>query len=68
MYETRLVKIDDKGRLVVPASLRFALGLRAGGELWATIEGGALVMRPVEENPGETHEHGTDGRPIPRTP
>ena len=40
------VKLGKQGRLVVPASLREALGLEAGAELVARVEEGRLVFEP----------------------
>jgi AbrB family looped-hinge helix DNA binding protein len=36
------------GRMVVPANMRAALGLRGGGKLIARIVDGALVLEPIE--------------------
>ena len=42
---TRL-RLGSQGRLVLPLALRRALGLKAGQELSAAVESGALVLRP----------------------
>lgn len=39
------IRLEAQGRLVVPPELRRALGLRAGQELSAAVEGDALVLR-----------------------
>ncbi len=36
------------GRVVIPAALRAALGLQDGSRLVARIEGGAIVLEPIE--------------------
>ncbi len=36
------------GRMVVPANMRVALGLRSGGKLIARITDGALVLEPID--------------------
>lgn len=40
------VKLGKQGRLVVPVSLRQALGLEVGDELIARAENGQLVLEP----------------------
>jgi AbrB family looped-hinge helix DNA binding protein len=42
------VKIDDKGRLMVPASERDALGLRPGDTLFVERRGNTLVYIKAE--------------------
>ncbi|MBI4504269.1 MAG: AbrB family transcriptional regulator [Chloroflexi bacterium] len=42
------VRLDPQGRLVIPASLRKALGLTAGATVVARIEGGRLVLEQPE--------------------
>ena len=37
-------KVDDLGRVVVPASIRRAMGLEVGDEVEVTIEGDRIVM------------------------
>lgn len=41
MYRT---KVDRNGRVLVPAAVRRALGLRDGSELLVTLEGGGRVV------------------------
>ena len=40
------IKVGPNGRVVVPAVLRKALGMRQGDTLVARVEGDALVLRP----------------------
>jgi AbrB family looped-hinge helix DNA binding protein len=47
MSHTELVTIGDRGRLVLPASVRSALGLRPGTRmLLSTEDDGSLRLRP----------------------
>lgn len=39
--------IAENGRLLIPAELRAALGLKAGGPVVARVEDGALVVEPL---------------------
>jgi transcriptional pleiotropic regulator of transition state genes len=42
-------KVDDLGRVVIPASIRSALGIEAGDLLEITVEADRVVLhRPVE--------------------
>lgn len=43
-----LVRLSTKGQLVVPKEIRTALGLQAGAQLRAQIEGRKIVLEPVE--------------------
>jgi AbrB family looped-hinge helix DNA binding protein len=40
------VHVGAKGRVVLPASIRRALGLREGAELLARVEGEGIVLEP----------------------
>jgi AbrB family looped-hinge helix DNA binding protein len=40
------VHVGAKGRIVLPASIRRALGLREGAELLARVEGEGIVLEP----------------------
>ena len=40
------VNVGAKGRVVLPAPIRHALGLAEGSELLARVEGGAVVLEP----------------------
>ena len=46
--ETFLVRLDRQGRLIVPASLRHALGLGPGDRLVLMREGDRLVLERLE--------------------
>jgi AbrB family looped-hinge helix DNA binding protein len=39
------VKLQDKGRITIPASIRKALGLRQGDQLQLSVEKGAIILR-----------------------
>jgi antitoxin component of MazEF toxin-antitoxin module len=39
------VRLGPSGRLVIPPALRREMGIKAGEELFASVEGGALVLR-----------------------
>ncbi|MDR2244495.1 MAG: AbrB/MazE/SpoVT family DNA-binding domain-containing protein [Burkholderiales bacterium] len=38
--------LSSKGQLVIPASVRHALHLKAGNRLSVTVEGGNIVLKP----------------------
>jgi antitoxin PrlF len=38
----------ENGRVLIPAEIRAALGLKAGGKLVARVVDGALVIEPLE--------------------
>jgi AbrB family looped-hinge helix DNA binding protein len=40
--------LAPNGRIVIPAAMRTALGLKAGGRLVARVEGGAIILEPIE--------------------
>jgi AbrB family looped-hinge helix DNA binding protein len=40
------VTLSTKGQLVIPASVRSALCLKAGIRLSVSVEGGAIVLKP----------------------
>jgi AbrB family looped-hinge helix DNA binding protein len=40
------VVVEEKGRVVIPASVRKQLGIRAGTELEIEVEKGGILMRP----------------------
>ncbi len=48
MEET--VNIDKQGRLVIPVHLRECLGVSEGGEVFIRVEGGRLVIEPIQED------------------
>jgi len=39
--------MSENGRVLIPAELRAALGLRSGGPLMARLEGEKLVLEPL---------------------
>jgi AbrB family looped-hinge helix DNA binding protein len=39
-------RINENGRIVIPAEIREELGIRAGDELVLTLEGGVLQIEP----------------------
>ena len=41
-----IVRLGEKGRITIPASIRKALGLREGDRLILSVERGAVVLRP----------------------
>ncbi len=41
-----LVRVGDRGRLVIPASIRRRLGLARGDVLVANVDGDRLVLEP----------------------
>ena len=46
MSVTSVVSVGPKGRVVIPAEIRHALGIGEGSELVALIEGEAVVLVP----------------------
>jgi AbrB family looped-hinge helix DNA binding protein len=46
--EPQVVEVGPKGRIVIPAAMRRALGLAEGSQLVARVEGGALMLVPKE--------------------
>ena len=40
------VQVGAKGRVVLPAAIRHALGLEEGSELLARLDGDAIVLEP----------------------
>lgn len=45
--ETRVLKVDEKGRVHLPKELRVRLGIK--NEVRAKIENGAITMEPITE-------------------
>jgi len=41
-----IVRLGEKGRITIPASIRKALGLREGDRLILSVEREAVVLRP----------------------
>ena len=56
-------KIDDLGRVVVPAETRRLFNIHEGDELAITVENGGIVLRKLEdscvfcERTEDLHEH-----------
>lgn len=48
-----LVRLSTKGQLVIPKKVRDALGLEPGARLSLTVEGGRLVLEPLQRSPAE---------------
>jgi AbrB family looped-hinge helix DNA binding protein len=46
MSDTAVVAVGPKGRVVIPADIRRALGIGEGSELVALVEGEAVVLVP----------------------
>jgi transcriptional pleiotropic regulator of transition state genes len=41
-------KVDDLGRIVLPAEMRRMFGIRSGDELEISVDSGAIMLRKVE--------------------
>jgi len=39
------VALREKGRIIIPASIRKALGLREGDHLQLSVKGGAIILK-----------------------
>lgn len=46
MVNARPVQVGAKGRVVLPAPIRHALGLEEGSELLARVDGESIVLEP----------------------
>ena len=46
-----LARLSSKGQLVIPASIREALGLRAGTEFSVETRDGRIILEPVQPTP-----------------
>jgi len=57
-----ITTIDKAGRVVVPKSMREALGLEVGGSVEIDIDDGRIVMAPAPVAKRLTV--GADGRPV----
>lgn len=42
------LSMADNGRVLIPAEVRAALGLKAGGKVVARVENGALIIEPLD--------------------
>jgi len=47
------IRVDAKGRVSIPKSLRKSLGLDEGTELEVLEEGGRIILAPLVEDPVE---------------
>ena len=43
------VRVDSKGRIVLPKKFRDALGIREGDELVLVLEGGKVIIKKAED-------------------
>ncbi len=43
------VRVDSKGRIVLPKKFRDALGIREGDELVLVLEGGRVIIEKAED-------------------
>lgn len=41
------ITVEKRGRIVIPAEIRRALGIKEGSELFIEIERGKIVLTPV---------------------
>jgi AbrB family looped-hinge helix DNA binding protein len=57
-------RINSNGRIVIPAAIREAMGIRAGDELVLKLEGGVLQVEPQSARIKRVQE--SLGRRIPR--
>lgn len=51
MPNTAAIRVDEKGRLSIPAKARHELGINPGDIFFFRNEGGILQYAKVEENP-----------------
>jgi len=42
-----IVRVDSKGRILIPKGLREAVGVREGGLVKVYVEGGRVVVEPL---------------------
>lgn len=45
-----ILNVDEQGRIVIPAHIRKAVGIRGGGKLLVRREGSKIVLEPYPEN------------------
>ena len=43
-----IVKVDEKGRVVIPKSIREKVRLKGGEYVYVRVEGRSIVMEPLE--------------------
>lgn len=47
-----VVRVSSKGQLVIPKSIRDAMGIRKGMEMHVEIDGDRIILQPIDaENP-----------------
>jgi AbrB family looped-hinge helix DNA binding protein len=44
-------RVSTKGQIVLPGPIRRRLGIRAGDSLNAEIEGGSVILTPLQKRP-----------------
>jgi AbrB family looped-hinge helix DNA binding protein len=49
-----LARLSSKGQLVIPSSVRKALGLRPGTQFHLRLEEGKIILEPIKTSPIET--------------
>ena len=49
-----LTRLSSKGQLVIPSSVRKALGLRPGSQFHLRLEGDKIILEPIRASPIET--------------
>ena len=48
MVEKALTRIDDRGRILIPKSVRDKLMLKVGDVLAVEVVGGSIIVRPIK--------------------
>ena len=48
-----LVKLSSKGQLVIPKSIREALGLRRGTRFYVQVDRGKIILEPQTASPAD---------------
>jgi AbrB family looped-hinge helix DNA binding protein len=48
-----LTRLSSKGQMVIPSSVRKALGLRAGTQFHLRLEEGRIILEPIRTSPIE---------------
>lgn len=49
-----VVTISSKGQLIIPASMRKALGINPKSKIRVTLSNGGILLEPLTDNPIET--------------
>jgi len=50
-HATVRVKVDRRGRILIPAEIKAALSLRAGNEFEVDCRDGVLILKPAKSEP-----------------